>query len=76
MLALINNMQYSFDWNGVEIVRLKTENEDCFYFIDRYGNRVQQCCLYNTNQRVALQSIKLKITRYIHFRWVVPSSYS
>ena len=74
MKLLIKYMEYQFDWNGVTIVR-STEQGNCYYFLDKFGDKViVNIKLYN-NIHTALRDLKLKIIFYIKNGWVIPESY-
>ena len=70
MLALIKNMEFDFDWNGVTIYRIKNETVDCYYFVDKFGKKVLVRCQQFTGSNQALSELKRMITYYITNHWV------
>jgi hypothetical protein len=67
-------MQFSFDWQGVNILRVSSESRDCYMFFDKNGNEVLEHCANYSLDRLALQELKIKIVLYIKNKWVLPRS--
>jgi hypothetical protein len=67
-------MQFSFEWQGVDILRIKDGTRDCYMFIDKNGNEIVEYCNHYGFNRLALRELKLKIVLYLKNQWVLPQS--
>ena len=67
-------MQFSFDWQGVNIIRINDETRNCLLFIDIRGNEVVVCCDHYAFKSQPLREIKAKVVVYLSNKWVLPQS--
>lgn len=66
-------MEYSFDWQCVEITRIKDDMRDCYLFVDKNNTEVVVNCKEYSGSRTALRVTKTKVLSYLKYRWVIPT---